>query len=449
MTESLTLKETPIPTKIARLMLVSDILHNSSAPVKNASAYRTKFEAILPDIMESFNDLYRSVTGWITAEALKVGTGSESVASMVRLVSFSDAYVNGLRATFLRSGNSGAAMKELMDLPLAELVRRCRHNGLSLVGGREIMVARLLSLEDAEKRRGYDLDDELKQRSSYSRCSSGQRGANIEAEAVGLSGRTRYAEDEISLQRKGSVPLTETLPIPQPELKAFTKKEKIDPVLPASKWSREDNDSDDEGKRSSQGLGLSYSSSGSENAGDGPSKADELDFGTEVNVPVLSESAMNEEQRKNIKRGEIGGMMCMTLQESGIGVKAKGARPMGKEWKQRDDHDRDRVNHYLPSTLLTRETNSMFLGSSALVSASISSFQLNISVGRMEELESPLWYQKRNGESLNMFGINIGSHRFLNFVPVTFSKGSSKSPPHEDEKSPNIVNEHQQGKEGA
>lgn len=72
LTESLTLKETPIPTKVARLMLVSDILHNSSAPVKNASAYRTKFEATLPDIMESFNDLYRSITGRITAEALKV-----------------------------------------------------------------------------------------------------------------------------------------------------------------------------------------------------------------------------------------------------------------------------------------------------------------------------------------------------------------------------------------
>jgi U2-associated protein SR140 len=53
-------------------MLVSDILHNSSARVKNASAYRTKFEATLPDIMESFNDLYRSITGRITAEALKV-----------------------------------------------------------------------------------------------------------------------------------------------------------------------------------------------------------------------------------------------------------------------------------------------------------------------------------------------------------------------------------------
>jgi U2-associated protein SR140 len=75
LTESLTLKETPIPSKVARLMLVSDVLHNSSAPVKNASAYRTLFETRLPDIIESFNDLYRNITGRITAEALKVKTG--------------------------------------------------------------------------------------------------------------------------------------------------------------------------------------------------------------------------------------------------------------------------------------------------------------------------------------------------------------------------------------
>ncbi|GMJ15828.1 reduced red-light responses in cry1cry2 background 1 [Hibiscus trionum] len=357
LTESLTLKETPIPTKVARLMLVSDILHNSSAPVKNASAYRTKFEATLPDIMESFNDLYRSVTGRITAEALK-----ERVLKVLQAWSdwflFSDAYVNGLRATFLRSGNSGvapfhsicgdapeiekkystedavdgikanqdtvlaigkgAAMKELMDLSLAELERRCRHNGLSLVGGREIMVARLLSLEDAEKQRGYELDNELKQRSSNSRYSSGQRGANVEA-AVGLSGRTRYAEDETLSQCKRTVPLVETLPIPQPELKAVTKKEKIDPVLPASKWAREDSDSDDEGKRSSKGLGLSYSSSGSENAGDGPSKADESEFGTEVNVAVPSESAMNEEQRQKLRRLEVALIEYReSLEEQGI-----------------------------------------------------------------------------------------------------------------------------------
>ena len=71
-TESLTLLETPIPLKIARFMLVSDILHNSSAPVRNASAYRTAFQQQLPDIMESFNDVLCGITGRITAQSLKV-----------------------------------------------------------------------------------------------------------------------------------------------------------------------------------------------------------------------------------------------------------------------------------------------------------------------------------------------------------------------------------------
>lgn len=348
LTESLTLKETPIPTKVARLMLVSDVLHNSSAPVKNASAYRTKFEATLPDIMESFNDLYRSVTGRITAEALK-----ERVMKVLQVWAdwflFSDAYVNGLRATFLRSGNSGvtpfhsicgdapeiekktssedtgeggksnqdaalamgkgAAMKELLSLPIAELERRCRHNGLSLVGGREIMVARLLSLEEAEKQRGYDLDDDLKYAQNHSnsgRYPSSRKEIGVETESVGLSGWNRYGEDEIQSQGKGSVPLAPTIPIPQPELKAFTNKGKTDPVLPASKWAREDDDSDDEQKRSARGLGLSYSSSGSENAGDGPSKADEMEFATESSTPSQPDSGMmNEEHRQKLRRLEV------------------------------------------------------------------------------------------------------------------------------------------------
>ncbi|XP_022750338.1 protein RRC1-like isoform X2 [Durio zibethinus] len=275
--------------------------------------------------------------------------GEERVLKVLQVWSdwflFSDAYVNGLRATFLRSGNSGvapfhsicgdapeiekktssedvvdgikanqdaalamgkgAAMKELMDLPLAEVERRCRHNGLSLVGGREIMVARLLSLEDAEKQRSYELDDELKLQSSSSRFPSGQRDANAEPEPMELSGWTQYVEDEIHSKRKGSVPQAETLPISHPEQNVFTKKDKIDPVWPASKWAREDDDSDDEEKRSTQGLGLSYSSSGSENAGDGPSKVDELEFGTDVNIPAPSESAMNEEQRQKLRRLEV------------------------------------------------------------------------------------------------------------------------------------------------
>lgn len=337
LTESLTLKETPIPTKVARLMLVSDILHNSSAPVKNASAYRTKFEANLPDILESFNDLYRSVTGRITAEALK-----ERVLKVLQVWAdwflFSDAYVNGLRSTFLRSGNSGvvsfhsissdapetedksnydntgdvgkinpdaalaigksAAMKELMNLPLAELERRCRHNGLSLVGGREMMVARLLYLEESEKQRGYEPSDNLK----YSNNS--QRESNVDTGPVGFSGRNHQVDDDMNIftESKSSASLVSKIPIPQPELKAFPNKTKPDSVLPASKWAREDDESDDEQKRSSKDLGLGYSSSGSENAGGGFSN-------TEANEPASiltsSDSGLNEEKRQKLRQIEV------------------------------------------------------------------------------------------------------------------------------------------------
>lgn len=71
-TQSLTLINTPIPTKIARLFLVSDLLHNSSAGVKKASLYRSSFEKCLPNIFESFGDKLRSGdVGRITAEAMK------------------------------------------------------------------------------------------------------------------------------------------------------------------------------------------------------------------------------------------------------------------------------------------------------------------------------------------------------------------------------------------
>ncbi|CAI0438568.1 unnamed protein product [Linum tenue] len=350
LTESLTLKETPIPTKVARLMLVSDILHNSSAPVKNASAYRTKFEASLPDIMESFNDLYCSITGRITAEALK-----ERVLKVLQVWSdwflFSDAYVNGLRATFLRSSNSGvvsfhslcgdtpeiekkksagsdkaggdgskvanqdaalamgkgAATRELMSLPLPELERRCRHNGLSLVGGREMMVARLLSLEEAEKQRGYELEDDLKLSQKSQSSTSGSR-----VTTSGVYRETGFIDPPQptgGFSGSDSTHMGSTLVIPQPAAsKPFTKRDKTDHVLTASKWARDDDDdgSDDEQKRNStKGIGLSYSSSGSEVAGDDPGKGDDEEFAMDVSVSGQPDSGINDEQRQKLRRLEV------------------------------------------------------------------------------------------------------------------------------------------------
>ncbi|KAI3990610.1 hypothetical protein MKX01_022910, partial [Papaver californicum] len=382
LTESLTLKETHIPTKVARLMLVSDILHNSSAPVKNASAYRTKFEATLPDIMESFNDLYRGVSGRMTAEALK-----ERVLKVLQVWAdwflFSDAYVNGLRATFLRSGNSGvtlfhsisgdaeeaekqksedtpegdklnqdaalamgkgAATQELLNLPLPELERRCRHNGLSLVGGREIMVARLLSLEEAEKLRGYDREEDMKygqvpakavryskDDSSWS-AENAHRETNFDTERVSSSGWNQYKEDSVQPQGKGSVLLSPAFTIPQPELSAFTKKGKAEPVLPDSKWAREEDGSDNEDK--TQDLGLSYSSSGSENAGDCPSKVNDVEVSTDLSTLSHLDSGINEEQRQKLRRLEVA---VMEYRES---IEEQGIRSPGEIEKKVASHRR-------------------------------------------------------------------------------------------------------------
>lgn len=110
LTEALTLDETPIPTKIARLFLVSDILHNSTAAVRNAHAYRSlyvsfvlsfslsfpffvsfivflsfsfshsllliwrassRFQKQLPNVFESFSTALRNASGRMSAEQLK------------------------------------------------------------------------------------------------------------------------------------------------------------------------------------------------------------------------------------------------------------------------------------------------------------------------------------------------------------------------------------------
>eukprot|EP00798_Chlamydomonas_sp_ICE-L_P032267 gene32267-16833_t len=100
LSEALTLPETPVPTKIARLFLVSDILHNSTAPVRNASRYRSRLEAVLPTIFESLQDTYRSVETRMTQEFLR-----RYVLRVLRVwrerFIFTDDFLNGLQASFL------------------------------------------------------------------------------------------------------------------------------------------------------------------------------------------------------------------------------------------------------------------------------------------------------------------------------------------------------------
>ncbi|XP_034428525.1 U2 snRNP-associated SURP motif-containing protein isoform X3 [Hippoglossus hippoglossus] len=70
-TESLSILKTPLPKKIARLYLVSDVLYNSSAKVANASYYRKFFETKLCQIFSDLNSTYKSIQGHLQSENFK------------------------------------------------------------------------------------------------------------------------------------------------------------------------------------------------------------------------------------------------------------------------------------------------------------------------------------------------------------------------------------------
>ncbi|KAL4450080.1 hypothetical protein ABPG77_010749 [Micractinium sp. CCAP 211/92] len=152
LSDSLTLSETPIPLKIARLFLASDILHNTSSGVRNASRYRSRLEEALPDVFESLQEAYRGAEGRMAQELLR-----RYVLKVLRVwrgwFIFSDDYLNGLQATFLRSGGaSGATHNSALEAELEalgddELDTRCRRSGVSRKGGRSAQISRLLAVD--------------------------------------------------------------------------------------------------------------------------------------------------------------------------------------------------------------------------------------------------------------------------------------------------------------
>ncbi|XP_038563719.1 U2 snRNP-associated SURP motif-containing protein isoform X1 [Micropterus salmoides] len=70
-TESFSLLQTPLQKKIARLYLVSDILHNSCAKVAGASYYRKYFEAKLTQIFGDLNAAHKNIQARLQAEQFK------------------------------------------------------------------------------------------------------------------------------------------------------------------------------------------------------------------------------------------------------------------------------------------------------------------------------------------------------------------------------------------
>eukprot|EP01071_Lankesteria_metandrocarpae_P006538 Lankesteria_metandrocarpae@DN4392_c0_g1_i1.p1 len=98
--QSLTLKETAHELKMARLWLLSDVLHNSSSSKQSAWTFRSVIEKLLPSVCYHFAKVHRSISGRLTAaqfkdQLLKVFAVWESWGV------YDQRLLKGLEATFL------------------------------------------------------------------------------------------------------------------------------------------------------------------------------------------------------------------------------------------------------------------------------------------------------------------------------------------------------------
>lgn len=135
--ESLMVPSTPPPAKVARLYLVSDILHNSGAAVKNASLYRTALQSCLPEVFERLNEWLRGISGRMTA-----GQVEERVSKLIALwydwAIFPTMFINGLEAIFNQTEGDVARYSELSpsDPSVLEdkegLRRKAKFSGLNI-----------------------------------------------------------------------------------------------------------------------------------------------------------------------------------------------------------------------------------------------------------------------------------------------------------------------------
>ncbi|WWD21045.1 hypothetical protein CI109_105526 [Kwoniella shandongensis] len=72
--QSLRIDATPVPRKVARLHLISDILHNSASPLPNVWKYRHAFEKRLPPVFAHLSTVYQSLlaySGKISADVFR------------------------------------------------------------------------------------------------------------------------------------------------------------------------------------------------------------------------------------------------------------------------------------------------------------------------------------------------------------------------------------------
>ena len=149
--EALTLSETPPATKLARLYLLSDLLHNCTTGVPGAAAYRSHLlSAALPEVFASLRDSFLALDSRISGLAMK-----QRVQAVLRIwpdwFLFTELFLSGLEWTFFRPQvalpEDEALRGQLEALSTEQLATRCRRSGLVPGSVRHESVERLLQLD--------------------------------------------------------------------------------------------------------------------------------------------------------------------------------------------------------------------------------------------------------------------------------------------------------------
>uniref|UniRef100_A0A8C8AA07 Zgc:163098 n=1 Tax=Oryzias sinensis TaxID=183150 RepID=A0A8C8AA07_9TELE len=118
--DSFSLLQTPLQLKIARLYLVSDVLHNSCAKVAGASYYRKYFETKLPQIFGDLNAAHKNIQARLQAEQFK-----QKVMICFRAwedwAIYPEPYLIHLQNIFLGFAKAGEEVTETVEEESAEI----------------------------------------------------------------------------------------------------------------------------------------------------------------------------------------------------------------------------------------------------------------------------------------------------------------------------------------
>eukprot|EP00795_Rhopilema_esculentum_P016431 gene16431-7840_t len=210
-TESLSLLETPIPTKIARLYVVSDILHNSSAKIHHASHFRRGFENKLSEVMEHLRSALVSASSKSTAEKFRKQVLS-CLAAWQDWSLYPPGFLIKLQNTFV--GLSDKKKDEIDGFPLAKDQDIDGHP---------------VGKDDVD---GIPIDDQDNNLDGFPLS----KGAEVDIDGIPFGG-------DIDGAPTGKMKASRWEPVdPDSPLRKskWAKEESDDPDMPKSKWERED-----------------------------------------------------------------------------------------------------------------------------------------------------------------------------------------------------------------